>query len=190
MTSKTHVTGLILAGGAGRRVGNRDKGLIPWQGKPLVAHVSARLRPQVDELLISCNRNARFYTQFATLTVADNLPHYQGPLAGLEAASAHIKTEFVVVVGCDTPCLPRDLVSRLLSPLADPTAARREIAYAHDGRRAHYLCAALRRECLSSLPLFLATGKRAVHEWYGSRAAIKVDFSGQESCFRNINELT
>ena len=88
MNRELNVTGLILAGGAGRRVGKRDKGLIPWQGQALVAHVSNVLRPQVSELLISCNRNFSQYEEFSDLIIADHRQNFQGPLAGLDAAPA------------------------------------------------------------------------------------------------------
>jgi molybdenum cofactor guanylyltransferase len=190
MTSANSITALILAGGAGRRVGHRDKGLILWQGKPLIAHVIAALKPQVAEILISCNRNFSCYEKFASHIVADSRQDFQGPLAGLEAASAVIKTELLVVVSCDMPHLPHDLVERLLAPILNATPNAPEICYAHDGSRAQYLCAGLRRDSLASLPQFLDEGHRAVHDWYRSRNAIAVDFADQHACFRNYNWLT
>ena len=189
MKQKLNVTGLILAGGAGRRVGKRDKGLISWQGKPLVAHVSNCLKPQVSELLISCNRNFSRYEEFSTQTVTDNREDFLGPLAGLEGASPFILTDFLVVVSCDTPHLPNDLVSRLIAPLAGSTNDSPEISYVHDGVRAQYLCAAMRRDCLTSVTHYLNEGHRAVRDWYKTRHAVTVDFSDCESSFRNYNRL-
>ena len=83
MIATEDITGLILAGGAGRRVEGRDKGLIDWQGKPLVQHVALRLRPQVGQLIISCNRNIETYRELADKTVTDSRRDFQGPLAGL-----------------------------------------------------------------------------------------------------------
>jgi len=188
MASQLQVTGLILAGGAGRRVGSRDKGLIEWRGKPLVAHVVERLRPQVDELLISCNRNVQQYRALAP-TVVDNRGEFQGPLAGLEAAASHIATEVLVVVACDIPLLPGDLVARLTEALHISANGAAEICYAHDGQRGQYLCAAIRRECTSSLGFFLDQGHRAVRRWYQSRHSMAVDFSDQAESFRNYNYL-
>jgi len=190
MTSANGITALILAGGAGRRVGHRDKGLILWQGRPLIAHVSAALKPQVAEMLISCNRNFSWYEQYASHTVADTRRDFQGPLAGLEAASLAVKTELLVVVSCDMPHLPADLVERLISPLMNVADNSPDISYAHDGVRAQYLCAGLRKHSLSSLPQFLDAGQRAVQDWYRSRNAVVVDFSDQHACFRNYNRLT
>jgi molybdenum cofactor guanylyltransferase len=186
---RTNITALILAGGAGRRVGHQDKGLITWQGKPFIAHVCEVLKPQVDDILISCNRNFAHYANFCSRTVSDNRRDFQGPLAGLEAATPFIKTELLVVVSCDMPQLPPDLVTRLTSPLSSTAADAPAISYAHDGIRAQYLCAALRRDCLYSLTDFLDDGRRAVKDWFSDRNAIAVDFSEQQSCFRNFNRL-
>jgi molybdopterin-guanine dinucleotide biosynthesis protein A len=189
MASKSNVTGIILAGGVGRRVGYRDKGLIPWQGKPLIAHVLDCLRPQVTEVLISCNRNFSRYQEFAELTVADTRREFQGPLAGLEAAIPHIKTELLVVVGCDMPHLPDNFVTRLVAPLRNTEGDAAQISYAHDGLRAQYLCAAMRRDCLHSLSSFLDEGHRAVKEFYKCQLTTSVDFSDQRGCFVNYNTL-
>lgn len=189
MESISNITGLILAGGAGRRAGYRDKGLIRWQGQPLIAHVVARLAPQVSELVISCNRNAALYEQFAARTVADHRRDFQGPLAGLEAAAPHVRTELLVVVCCDMPQLPSDLVQRLIAPLTDRAGNAAEIAYAYDGTRAQYLCAGITRESLSSLSGFLDDGHRAVRDWYRNRKAVAVDFSNEAESFRNYNWL-
>ncbi|MDG2047259.1 MAG: molybdenum cofactor guanylyltransferase MobA [Halioglobus sp.] len=189
MIQKNNVTGLILAGGAGRRVGDRDKGLIPWHGKPLVAHVRNCLKPQVAELLISCNRNVSRYKKFSRHAVSDNRGNFQGPLAGLEAAAPYILTDFVVVVSCDTPHLPDDLVYRLIAPLTLNRTHSTEISYVHDGVRAQYLCAAMRSSCLTFVTPYLNQGYRAVGDWYKTRNAVTVDFSDCESSFRNYNRL-
>jgi len=184
VTARGDITGLILAGGAGRRAGGIDKGLAPWRGQPLVAHVVRRLRPEVGRLLISCNRNAAAYAALADGTIADSRAGFQGPLAGLEAAGGAVQTPFIVVTPCDTPLLPRDLVPRLLEPLE---AMGVDIAWAHDGDRAHYLCAALRSGCLADLADWLDQGHRAVRHWFRNYRCAKVDFSDQPRAFRNIN---
>jgi molybdopterin-guanine dinucleotide biosynthesis protein A len=189
MVEKPDITGLILAGGAGRRVGNRDKGLIPWRGMPLISHVSERLKPQVSKLLISCNRNFSLYEAFSEDIIADTRQHFQGPLAGLETASSYIRTDFLVVVGCDMPRIPEDLVSRLIVPFSDHESESPEISYAHDGVRAQYLCAVIRRSCLTSLTRYLDDGNRAVRDWYKTRQTVEVDFSDCRSSFENHNRL-
>lgn len=180
------VTGLILAGGAGRRVGGQDKGLLLWHGKTLIEHVYGILSPQVDQIIISCNRSEDKYRQIADTTLRDHRVGYKGPLAGLEAAAAAIDTEFTVLVPCDSPCLSHDLVKRLIAPLRAPQS-RIEISYAHDGKRGQYLFAAMRTECLSSTTEFLNQGGRAVRQWYSSRESASVDFSDDAAAFANFN---
>ena len=184
VTTRPEITGLILAGGAGRRAGGTDKGLVSWRGKPLVAHVVRRLRPEVGRLLISCNRNCDAYAALADGTVTDSRTGFQGPLAGLEAAGGEMKTPFMVVAPCDTPLLPEGLVPRLLEPLAVNGV---DIAWADDGDREHYLCAALRSRCLADLTTWLDQGHRAVRHWYRNYRCATVDFSDQPAAFRNIN---
>ncbi|MCB1674994.1 MAG: molybdenum cofactor guanylyltransferase [Halioglobus sp.] len=186
--SRGEITGLILAGGAGRRVGGRDKGLLLWHGKPLVEHVRARLAPQVDKVLLSCNRNEDTYREFAADIVTDTRRDFQGPMAGLEAAIPCIDTQFIVLTACDTPQLPLDLVARLLQPLSAVSAPAR-ISYAHDGEREQYLCAALHRSCLADLSVYLDEGHRTVRHWYRRHRCCVVDFSDQPESFQNFNRL-
>lgn len=181
------VTALILAGGAGRRSGGRDKGLLPWQGKPLVDRVIHRLRPQVAKILISCNRNTGNYARRAPV-VTDLRPGFAGPLAGMEAASGRVDTDWLLVSPCDTPNLPDDLCRRLMSALSEPEGERSLAGYAVDADGAHYLCALLRREALASLPKFLDSGARAVHHWYAEIGALPVSFPDSEHAFLNLNE--
>jgi len=186
MSHEMNITGLILAGGAGRRTGGHDKGLIPWAGKPLVQHVVERIKPQVDTVIISCNRNYERYRQFASAIVADLRPGHAGPLAGLEAACPHIGTDLLLLVSCDTPLLPNDLVLRLTTELRR-SSTEAGICYAHDGHREHYLCAVLHRACLASVEDFLDKGGRTVRDWFHSCGARAVDFSDSREAFMNLN---
>lgn len=181
------VTGLVLAGGAGRRVGGVDKGLIVWEGKPLVAHVAQRLAKQTGQLLISCNRNLTEYQRLGFATIEDSRANFQGPLAGIEAAAAYVDTDYLAVVACDTPLLPTDLVRRLLSPLESSAPHQPLISYAHDGHRNQYLFAVLDVRCLDSLSDFLERGQRAVKLWYGNNPHAVVDFSDRADAFLNYN---
>ena len=182
---KGSIAALILAGGAGQRVGGRDKGLMPWRGSPLVEHVYRRIKPQVAEVWISCNRNRNIYRQYAPLTPADLRDDYQGPLAGMEAAASSLQQEYILVVPCDTPALPANLATRLLQALKQP--ADNNVAYARVGDRRPYLCALLRRNCLESLGSYLDEGQRAVRFWYQTLGAVAVDFPAQEREFLNLN---
>lgn len=181
------VTALILAGGAGRRIGGGDKGLVPWHGRPLVEHVYERVAAQVTEVLISCNRNREAYSAVASVTARDCRQGYQGPLAGLEAALPQLHREYVLLVPCDMPLLPDDLVARLSGALAEDRDAG--VSYARTADDRHYVCALLRRESLCELDAYLDAGGRAVRHWYAMIGGIAVDFSDETDCFLNLNEL-
>lgn len=182
------ICALVLAGGAGRRVNGRDKGLMLWQGKRLIEHVIERIRPQVSKISISCNRNRATYGSIAPLAPADLRPGFPGPLAGLEAARATLNADYVLLAPCDTPQLPHDLLLRLHTGLKNSPGS--QVCYARSDNQDQYLCALMHRSALDSLGPFLDSGQRAVREWYAGMEAIAVDFSGQESSFLNLNELT
>lgn len=188
-TGQHHTTGLILAGGEGRRVGGRDKGLVEWRGEPLVAHVLARLSPQVHQVIISCNRNQDRYRELSPALVPDLRRGHAGPLAGIEAAAPKIAGSFLVVVPCDVPLLPPDLVPRLLRALAADGGDAIDVAYAADGQRAHWLCAAMHTGVLATLGGQLDRGNGAVREWYATLNAVAVDFSDCAGGFRNLNRI-
>ncbi|MBN7798164.1 molybdenum cofactor guanylyltransferase MobA [Parahaliea mediterranea] len=180
------ITGLVLAGGAGRRVGGRDKGMLPWHGTPLAEHVCHRLRPQVEELWISCNRNTDFYARLSDRVFKDDLPGFEGPLAGIATAAPKLTTPLLLVCACDTPRVPVDLASRLSAPMQNPAL---QLCVAFDGEREQYLAAVLRREALPALRDYLARGERSVRGWYATLRRERVDFSDQEGCFDNINRI-
>ena len=177
------ITGVILAGGAGRRAGGRDKGLIDWEGRPLVAHVAERLEPQCGSLLVSCNRNLDRYAAYGT-PVTDQLAGYQGPLAGLHAAAPHINTPLTLVCPCDVPDIPGDLAVTLAAAL---DTSGTPAAHARTDGRDHYCCALIRTEALGTLQEFLEGGGRAVRAWYETVGRVAVDFDTDVSSFRNMN---
>lgn len=189
MNLHTNVTGLVLAGGQGRRVGNRDKGLIKWQGQALIAHVCERFRPQVDELIISCNRNHDHYRHYGDQLISDTQKNSRGPLAGLEAAISVVRSPLLAIVPCDIPMVDRNLVPRLKTALLEPASGPVDVSYAHDGERAQYLCVLMRRECLYSIKKYLRDGGRSVRDWYAHQRTAVVDFSDCTESFSNINTL-
>ncbi|MCP1647597.1 molybdenum cofactor guanylyltransferase MobA [Pseudomonas nitroreducens] len=105
---------LILAGGRGQRMGGQDKGLLEWQGRPLVSYAAALARPFSDDLIISCNRNADVYAGFADRLVQDDSTDFPGPLAGIRAGLAAARHSHLLVLPCDAPQLDTDLLERLL----------------------------------------------------------------------------
>ena len=177
------VTGLVLAGGSGTRMGGIDKGLAVHDGRALVASVTERLAPQVGQILISCNRNHASYLAYASAVVSDSRAGFQGPLAGIESCRGRLGTPLLAVVACDTPALPVDLVDRLARGLG----AENGCAFANDGQRAQYLFALIRRRSLATLAPYLDAGGRSVKGWYELINARAIDFSDQPAAFININ---
>src|SRR5512133_668846 len=106
--ARSAITGVIFAGGQGRRMGGVDKGLVALDGRPLVAHVVERLAPQVGALVINANQNRDRYAAFAYPVVADVVPDFAGPLAGLHAGIAAAATPYIVTRPCDSQFLPLD----------------------------------------------------------------------------------
>ena len=178
------ITGVILAGGKGRRMGGLDKGLVELDGRPLIAHVIDRLRPQVGALLINANRNTEEYRRFGYLVTEDELEDYQGPLAGFAAALRSADTDCILTVPCDGPFFPENLAKRLLSALKDNKA---ELAVAHDGERMQPVYALIPRALLPSLKEFLNRGERKIDRWYALHKTALADFSDTPNSFFNIN---
>jgi molybdopterin-guanine dinucleotide biosynthesis protein A len=184
MTSPVEVTGVVLAGGQGSRMGGVDKGLQPFRGKPMVAHAIERLAPQVDELLINANRNPEAYAGFGHPVIADEIAGFAGPLAGFERGLAHAHGALVATVPCDSPFLPRDLVARLRGALEASGAV---LAVAKTGAQAHPVFCLMRRSVHASLSEFLAHGGRKIDRWYASLAVAEVAFDDEPDAFLNIN---
>jgi molybdopterin-guanine dinucleotide biosynthesis protein A len=181
---KATVSGIVLAGGQGSRMGGVDKGLQPFRGRPMVAHAVERLAPQVDELLINANRNTEAYAQFGHRVIADEIAGFAGPLAGFERGLAHAQGELVVTVPCDSPFLPLDLVARLRERLE---AAGADLAVARTGDQAHPVFSLMRRGVLPSLQEFLGSGQRKIDRWYAALRVEEVPFDDQADAFLNIN---
>ena len=178
------VTGVVLAGGQGSRMGGVDKGLAMFRGRPMVAHVIERFAPQVDELLVNANRNVVQYAGFGYRVIADEIAGFAGPLAGFERALAHAQAPLVATVPCDSPFLPHDLVARLRKSLESASA---QLAVAKTGVQAHPVFCLMRREVRASLTRFLADGERKIDRWYAHLAVVEVAFDDEPDAFANIN---
>lgn len=178
------VTGIVLAGGMGRRMGGVDKGLIPFHGKPLVAHVLERLRPQVDEILVNANRETDTYASFGYPVIGDAIGGYAGPLAGLHSGMTAASHPLVVTVPCDSPFLPADLVQRLSQALEHEHA---DLAVARTGSQPHPVFCLCRTTLLPDLTRFLQGGGRKIDAWYASLHAVEVAFDDEAEAFANIN---
>lgn len=184
---RADITGLVLAGGRGSRMGNVDKGLQPFRGEPMVRHVLTRLAPQVGPLLINANRNLDAYAAFGVPVHPDRLPDFAGPLAGLQTGLSHCTTAYLVTAPCDSPFLPDELVARLGDALE---AASADLAVAVTGggamRQAHPVFCLAKASLLPHLDRYLAGGGRKIDSWYASLAVAEVRFD-DETAFRNIN---
>jgi molybdopterin-guanine dinucleotide biosynthesis protein A len=181
---RVEVTGLILAGGQGSRMGGVDKGLQPFRGRPMVAHAVERLAPQVDEVLVNANRNVEEYARFGSRVVSDEIAGFAGPLAGFERGLAHASGALVATVPCDSPFLPADLVARLRAALERANA---DLAVAKTGTQAHPVFCLMRRSVHASLTAFLASGQRKIDRWYSALAVAEVAFDDEADAFLNIN---
>jgi molybdopterin-guanine dinucleotide biosynthesis protein A len=180
------VTGVILAGGLGRRMGRVDKGLQLLRGKPMVQWVIDRFAPQVDELLVNANQNLESYARFGYRVIPDRVSGFAGPLAGLHRGLTEARFALVATVPCDSPFLPRDLVSRLRAGLVAQAA---EIAVAKTGDQPHPVFCLCRRQVLPSLADFLAAGGRKIDAWYANLKVAEVTFDDEASAFSNVNTL-
>ncbi|HEX9686570.1 MAG TPA: molybdenum cofactor guanylyltransferase MobA [Burkholderiales bacterium] len=178
------ITGVILAGGQGRRMGGVDKGLQPLRGKPMVTWVMERFAPQVDEVLVNANQNLERYAAFGHRLIPDAIQGYAGPLAGLHRGLTEAAHALVATVPCDSPFLPRDLVARLRAALEREQA---EIAVAKTGEQPHPVFCLCRKRVLPGLTDFLAAGGRKIDAWYAKLKVVEVPFDDNPDAFSNIN---
>ncbi|MDR9440086.1 MAG: molybdenum cofactor guanylyltransferase MobA [Halomonas sp.] len=182
MITRDDLTGLILAGGQGSRMGGRDKGLEPFAGRPLVTHVRERLAGRVAEVLINANRNADAYAPLADRVIQDAEGGFQGPLMGIYSGLRAATTPWLLVVPCDSPALPHDLVARLVTGIGEC-----DIAVAFDGERLHPVVALIRTSLAEDLASALAGGERKIDRWYARHAWCRVDVSDCPDAFANLN---
>jgi len=176
------VSGIVLAGGRGRRMGGVDKGLQPYRGRPMVQWAIERLAPQVEEIIVNANQNLDAYARFGHRVVADEIGGYSGPLAGLHAGLKAAAHALVVTVPCDSPFLPQDLVARLRKSLGDA-----DLAVAKTADQAHPVFLLARKRLLGNLEAFLAAGGRKIDLWYAALRVVEVPFDDEAEAFRNIN---
>ncbi len=181
MTEK--ITGILLAGGQGRRMGSVDKGLQLLRGKTMVHWVIARFAPQVAELLINANQNIEQYQSLGYPVIPDAISGYAGPLAGLHRGLSEATYPLVVTAPCDSPFLPLDLVVQLKTALQANNA---DLAVAKTGDQPHPVFSLCRKSVLPSLSAFLESGGRKIDTWYAQLRVVEVPFA-DEAAFRNIN---
>ena len=178
------ISAIILSGGRATRMNSVDKGLIQLQQKPLVAHVIARLKPQVDEILINANREIMQYEAFGLPVLQDENMVFLGPLAGFSLGLQHGKHDYVLTVPCDSPLLPLDLAQRLMAALLEHLA---DIVVASSDSNAHPVFCLMRKTVLPSLMDYLAKDNRKVSTWQKSLRYVEVDFQKSADAFVNLN---
>jgi molybdopterin-guanine dinucleotide biosynthesis protein A len=185
----TDITGLILAGGRGSRMGGVDKGLQNHQGMPMALHALLRLGPQVGHLLINANRNLGAYEAMGAPVWPDALPDYAGPLAGFLAGLEHCETPYLVTVPCDSPLFPTDLVQRLALAIEAGNADIAMAATLEDGRlQVQPVFCLMRATLLESLVSFTQSGQRKIDRWTAMHRCVEVCFDDPQA-FANANTL-
>jgi molybdopterin-guanine dinucleotide biosynthesis protein A len=197
MTENT-ITGLILAGGRGARMGGIDKGLQNFNGTPLTLHTLMRLQMQegapLSEIMIVANRNLSAYESFGVQVWPDSTDGFAGPLAGFLTGLERCETSLLLTAPCDSPLFPLDLAQRLTAALTDENA---DIAMAaareEDGTvRPQPVFTLMRASLLESLVKFMQAGGRKIDAWTAQHTTVVVPFDEPEvdpHAFFNANTL-
>jgi len=181
---RAKITGVVLAGGRGRRMGGVDKGLMEYRGRALVAYALDALKQVAGTVLINANRNLEAYAGFDVPVITDQTDSFDGPLAGLLSAMRATHTEYVLTVPCDSPWVNGELLGRLWLKLQNEAA---EICVAHDGERMQSVCLIAQRNLAGDLEAYLASGQRKVETWLNLHKLVLADFSDHPEWFANIN---
>ena len=188
--TSTDISYLILAGGRGQRMAGADKGLMMWQGKPMVEHIMQHLGARADNTIISANRNQQQYAEYATQVISDSQnnvtgqEHFQGPLAGLLSALEVCRSQYLLCVPCDSPAPPQNLLARLQQCMQ---VQNRQAAVCHDGERLQPLFLLLSIQYQHQLSDYLQQGHRKVQDFIALIEPAICDFSAQRQAFRNFN---
>lgn len=183
MITRDEIGAVILAGGRGRRMDGIEKGLLPFRGRPLVSHAIDVVEPHVCELIVSANRRVDEYAALGATVVMDEWPNARGPLAGIASALNVTRMPYLMIVPCDTPFLPPDLVPRLAAALSD---AHAEAAVAHGGGTMQPLCALMHCTLAPMLRDYIEAGGAKATRWWAERRTVAVTFD-EPQAFININ---
>ncbi len=183
MPLSSNVSAVILAGGQGRRMNYKNKGLIKLDGKPLIEHVITRMQSQVDEIIISANENKEQYAQYGLSVVSDQNFELLGPLAGIAAGLKNMTTDYALIVPCDCPFIPLDLAARMISKLSEHNTF---VCVAQDPERMQPLFTLLHRALLPKLQNSLNNRELKVGRWMSEQAHCVVNYDDPMAFF-NIN---
>ncbi len=196
--SPQDITGLILAGGRGSRMGGVDKGLQNFNGIPLALNTLMRLGPQVESVMVNANRNLSAYESFGSSVWPDASADFAGPLSGFLVGLERAETPYLLTVPCDTPRLPLDLAERLAQALVSEdadiamAAAPETDEYGQTQLRAQPVFCLMKIELSESLVKFMHTGGRKIDAWTAQHKTVEVPFdapSDDPLAFANVNTL-
>ena len=188
MISTKDITGLILAGGRAQRMGGIDKGLIPFHGKPLVESAIAKLKPQVQTIVINANRSITKYATYGYAVIMDETPDFSGPLAGFSVGLKACRTPYLLTSPCDSPLLPNNLAELLA---AEMERGDFQLVYASskevDGKVwAQPVFCLMRSNLQDSLNQFLQKGDFKIDRWFKELRSSTVIFDDAQ-VFANVN---
>jgi molybdenum cofactor guanylyltransferase len=183
------ITGLVLCGGRGTRMGGVDKGLQNHQGVPLALHALMRLQGQVGTVMVNANRNLAAYESFGVQVWPDPMADYPGPLAGWLAGLEHCETPYLLTVPCDSPNFPTDLAPRLAAALEQTGADIAMATTQEDGQeQVQPVFCLLKTDLMESLVAYLHAGERKIDRWARQHACVNVRFDDARA-FANANTL-
>lgn len=174
---------IILAGGEGKRAGGMDKGLILYQNRPLIEHSITAVAHQVDDIVISANRNLDVYEKYSDHVINDTSNNYRGPLAGITASLPHCDHDLILVVACDMPSLPADLVQRLAVDIQDKSICIATVD------KHHQLAMIIKKDLQSSLQQQLNNNQLKLIQWVESVPHSAITFDDVPQAFINLNKL-
>ncbi|MEN8261121.1 MAG: molybdenum cofactor guanylyltransferase MobA [Pseudomonadota bacterium] len=177
-------TGVALAGGLSRRMGGGDKGLILFNGRPLIHYVLQALTSVSGKVVINANRNQDVYRKMGYRVISDQTETFDGPLAGILSVMRSVDTPYIITAPCDSPLITGEQLLRLVGKLQ---ASRAEVCAAHDGERLHPVFLALKSQLADSLEHYLRSGQRKIDTWLYQHTLVLADCSDQPDMFRNIN---
>lgn len=183
-SSSKQITGIILSGGRGSRMGGIDKGFAELDGKLFIEHAIELLKPQVDNIIINANREIERYAAYGYSVIRDTQGDFSGPLSGIASALFHAPTPLAMIIPCDMPHLPTDLVGRMYNKLKQENV---EICMADDGAHLHPVVCLLKTELLEQLASDVEAGQRKTRLWMTERSHAIEDFSDCPEAFANIN---
>jgi len=182
MINKENITTVILAGGKAERMNGKDKGLLKINDTLIIEQLYKISAKFTSKVYINANRNIQKYQDMGYTILEDTFDGFQGPLAGIYTALLNTKTDYLLILPCDSPLINDDYFKRMIS--GDDNF---EIKCAHDGKRIQPVHALIKNNITKSLEKFLSTGQRKIDKWYDDRNLRLVDFSDNKNLFININ---